>query len=208
MFINKIGYDHLEYGRNCQDSGFIYNNIKCVVDGCSEGLNSEVGAKLFCHLFKENLNIELTFSKLLNIFTTAETIKENILFTIIYVTEMDTYFEANICGDGYIVLQNNNDDIEYHKIDFANKPPYYAYNFFDKDLLLDYKNGVSFTKIIFDKTKYKKVGCASDGLRYILGNEDLKQEFEEYLKKDKETRIKLMINRECKKIKDDITIAF
>ena len=47
MLVNKIGYDHLSIGMNCQDYGFELPDykVKVVADGCSEGLHSEVGAK-------------------------------------------------------------------------------------------------------------------------------------------------------------------
>ena len=54
MFINKMGFEHKEYGVNCQDFGVETSKVKCVVDGCSEGLHSEIGSKLFCELLMED----------------------------------------------------------------------------------------------------------------------------------------------------------
>ena len=44
MLVNKIGYDHLSIGMNCQDYGFELPDykVKVVADGCSEGLHSGV----------------------------------------------------------------------------------------------------------------------------------------------------------------------
>ena len=53
MFINKIGMEHLEMGMNCQDYGIIGDTWAVVCDGCSDGKHSEVGAKLFCQLYKD-----------------------------------------------------------------------------------------------------------------------------------------------------------
>ncbi len=58
LFINKIGADHLLQGLNCQDYGFIKDNMKLVCDGCSEGRNSEVGVKIFCQFMSEGETIE------------------------------------------------------------------------------------------------------------------------------------------------------
>ena len=56
MVVNKIGAQHLDYGRNCQDCGLENETIKLVCDGCSEGEHSEVGAKAYCHLANKGLD--------------------------------------------------------------------------------------------------------------------------------------------------------
>lgn len=40
MLVNKIGYDHLSIGMNCQDYGFELPDykVKVVADGCSEAM--------------------------------------------------------------------------------------------------------------------------------------------------------------------------
>ena len=55
MVINKIGQQHIDYGTNCQDYGIEFDGMKVVCDGCSEGKHSEVGAKAFCHLLKNDI---------------------------------------------------------------------------------------------------------------------------------------------------------
>ena len=50
MVVNKIGAQHLDYGKNCQACGMEYETIKLLCDGCSERAYSEVGAKTYCDL--------------------------------------------------------------------------------------------------------------------------------------------------------------
>ena len=214
MFINKIGYSHLEKGLNNQDYGFIHNNIKCVVDGCSEGLHSEVGVKLFCHMY-ENLGCPIISTKdFFNVIFNSNiinnkpnSIKDFLLFTILFVEELEEHFVVYSCGDGIIIKQKHDDILEYEIIEQNNKPKYYAYNYISEEYLSDYKNGVNFDLRYYKKDKYKSIGIASDGLQYIL-NSDFKEEFEKSLIKRKEFAIKRLINREHKLFKDDITIAF
>ena len=72
-----------------------------------------------------------------------------------------------------------------------------------------YKDGVSFSQKAYSTRKYKKVGIASDGLRYILqADEELREEFINCLKSGKELKTKLFINRNHKIFKDDVTIVF
>jgi hypothetical protein len=197
MLINKIGYEHTSSWVNCQDFGFENSDIKCLVDGCSEGKHSEVGAKLFCYLFSKNGSIEETFRVLISMFTTPQDIKDYLLFTILYIQETENKFIVNVCGDGYIIKQSFNDEIDYHYIDFSNKPPYYAYNFIPSDNLTDYKDGVKFLTFEFDKSDFKSIGIASDGISYII-NSPLHDEFEKYLLSKKEISIKRLINRQHK----------
>ncbi len=208
MLINKPGHEHKEYGINCQDYGFIHNNIKCVVDGCSEGLHSEVGAKLFCQLFKHEQDVNKTFQKIfLTLEKSAEHIKNYMCFTILYIIENEDNFIVNYCGDGYIIKHKHDGKIKFEKIDDGEYPKYYAYNYLDKKHLSHYQEGVSFKQVIHSKKEYKNIGVATDGLRYIFDKE-FEQEFINLLALNKEMAIKRLINREHKHFKDDITIAF
>jgi hypothetical protein len=210
MFINKIGYQHLELGLNNHDYGFEQDNIKCVVDGCSEGLHSEVGAKLFCHFYKNsndnNDRILKIFQQLTSIFSLVEDIKNHLLFTILLLYENDNIFHVQICGDGIIIKQKHDDTLEYEIKDYSGSPPYFSYNFIDEKYLTKYKDGVLIGVSNYWKTDYKAIGIASDGLQYILDS-PFKEEFENLLIKRKEFAIKRLINREHKLFKDDITIA-
>jgi len=218
MFINKIGYSHWEVGKNNHDYGFEKDNIKCVVDGCSEGLHSEVGAKLYCYLLKNSNGIlaeQKIFQKFEDIIDTgletnnkewAKTILNYFLFTILTLTDRVNLWEIRTCGDGVIIKQTWDDKFEYDIIEQNGKPKYYAYNYVSNEYLTDYQNGVEFEQKIIFKQDYKAVGIASDGLQYIL-NSEFKDEFEEYLLDRKEVKINRLINREHKYFKDDITIV-
>ncbi|HBY21228.1 MAG TPA: hypothetical protein DEG71_09545 [Clostridiales bacterium] len=206
MFINKIGFEHKETGLNCHDYGFINNKVKCIVDGCSEGLHSEVGSKLFCHLFNEGYSIDDIFNKIFaTIDNTAQNIKNYLCFTILFIEETENSYVVNYCGDGYIIKQKQNDVIEFEKIDDGEYPKYYIYNYTDKKYLSHYKDGVEINQMTFLKSEHKNIGIATDGLRYIFGKE-YENEFIELLEKGKESAIKRLINREYKHFKDDITI--
>lgn len=207
MIINKIGYEHIESGLNCQDFGIEYDNKKLVMDGCSGSIHSEVGAKLFAHLMKKNkMSPQTTFSTLTKIFTEDNEINDHLLFTILSLVELEDSFSVDICGDGYIIKQRYDDTLEYEKIGEGNMPPYYAYNFINKDKLSKYKEGTFFETRTYSKEDYKAIGIATDGLQYILDSY-YKDEFEQYLILRKLNRIKLLINREHRHFKDDITIA-
>ena len=206
MFINKIGYLHLEKGLNCQDFGFESDKHKCIMDGCSEGKHSEVGAKLFAHLFSKGLDPIECFEKLSEIFPNYEDIRNHMLFTVLLVSQNDDDYMVDICGDGYIIKQKYDDSIEYEKLGEGNTPEYYAYNFVSSDRLNKYKDGVEFKHHLLPKSEYKAVGVASDGLEYIL-NSPFKEEFERLLLGRKEFAIRRLINREHKYFKDDISIV-
>lgn len=212
MLINKTGADHFDFGINNQDFGIENNIVKCVVDGCSEGKNSEVGAKLFCHLLnhQEVINtdtIDMIFEKMLNIIgMDARDIRDYLCFTILYVIETENEFIVYTCGDGYIVKHTKEDVIEYEKIDNGKYPIYYVYNFVPKEYLSMYKEGVTFEEHRFSKEEYSAIGVASDGLRYIFGT-TIEKEFTDLLLKRKINFIKRLINKENRKFKDDITLV-
>lgn len=210
MFVNKIGQQHLEYGMNCQDYGVEKEKSKMVCDGCSEGKHSEVGVKLFCHMVDLGFGIPYAFETLVNLFPTQELIRDYICFTILYVTETDSHFVTGYCGDGYFILQDQEDNITFEKIDDGEYPKYYAYNYCEKDKLKHYKEGVPFIFSAYDKREYKNIGVASDGIRFIVDSEDekLKNEFIELLKTGSSVKMKRFINRNQKLFKDDVTIVF
>jgi hypothetical protein len=212
MFINKLGEEHREIGINCQDYGFVKDNVKCVVDGCSEGIHSEVGAKLFCHCLmqKDTINeetIKETFNSILNLINNKyDTIKNYLCFTIIYVIENEDEFIVYSCGDGFIIKQRIDDIIEFEKLDNGEFPIYFAYNYVDSQYLKQYKDGVTFEIRKYSKSEFKNIGITSDGLRYIFNN-DLEEDFKELLLKNKESAVKRFINKNHQYFKDDITIV-
>lgn len=208
MLINKMGFNHVESGMNCQDYGAEVDNLKIVVDGCSSGKNSEVGAKLFCHLFSKSKDLNQTFQTLTSIFSTTKEIESHLMFTILLLEEDNDYFYVDACGDGLIIKEKHDGTFEYDDLDhnYNDFPPYYAYNFVDQDRLVKYKEGVNFKDFKFSKSDYKSIGIASDGLKFILKS-IFKDEFEKLLRDRKEFGIKRLINREHNVFKDDITIA-
>lgn len=208
MFICKIGYEHIQNGINCQDFGFESDKFKGIMDGCSEGKHSEVGVKLFAHLFSKisGNNFKYCFDELFKIFPTYEDIKNYMLFTVLLVSQTEEEYMISVCGDGYIIKQKYDDTVEYEKLGEGNTPEYYAYNYVDSSHLSKYKDGVNFMHHILSKSEYKAVGVASDGLEYIL-NSPFKDEFEKYLVTRKEFAIRRLINREHKYFKDDISIV-
>lgn len=220
MFINKIGFEHLESGMNCQDYGFIGEHSSYVCDGCSEGKHSEVGVKLFCHLLKSQyqccsneknyIDINEAFSRIIRLIGDNPLWKRDYMsFTILRLSKTPGEFIVNYCGDGYIILQDNEGNITFEELSDGEFPKYYIYNYIDADYLQHYKDGVSFSQKTYPTSKYQKVGIASDGLRYILqADEELKQEFINCLKSGKELKTKLFINRNHKIFKDDVTIVF
>ena len=211
MFINKMGYDHKEYGTNCQDYGIERIGESIICDGCSEGSHSEVGAKLFCHLYKEHrFSVSDCFNWLTFLIGDNPThLRDFLSFTILKCSEDSENFIVDYCGDGYIILQDHNGNITFEEITDGEYPKYYIYNYISSEYMSHYKDGVSFTQKEYSKEQYQKVGIASDGLRFILQADDkLRNEFIECLKSGKEMKVKLFINRNYKIFKDDVTIIF
>lgn len=210
MFINKIGYEHILLGQNCQDFGMVNEKQKLVCDGCSEGSHTEVGAKTFCHLISCGYSINQTFEKLIDIFgQNASAIKHYLCFTILILSEQEDRFELSFCGDGYIILEDRQGNITFSELTDGEYPKYYAYNYVPANLLSHYKEGVMFTSLSFKKIEYSKIGIASDGLRFLINAENnLKIEFLSALKSKREATIKRLINKNHTVFKDDITIAF
>lgn len=213
MFINKIGADHVEAGLNCQDYGRVVSpNLSVICDGCSEGKHSEVGAKLYCHLLTEeadlinNTPMDAIVKMLGN---SSETVRDFMCFTVLYRLEEQDRFSVLNCGDGFVILEDHNGHITLEELTDGEYPKYLAYNYLDRSKLRQYQDGVEFDIRVYDKKKYKKVGIASDGLRFILSaSDELKTEFINCLKSGKEVKTKLFINRNKALFKDDITIIF
>lgn len=217
MVINKIGQQHIDYGINCQDYGIETEKAKVVCDGCSEGKHSEVGAKTFCHLFSHDSRIAndcsaytmaAAFGEMLGIFgQTSETIRDFLCFTILAVTEDRNNFYVTYCGDGFIVKEMPDGNIEFEELSDGEYPMYFSYNFVNKESLKYYKDGVGFRTKTFPKTEYKNIGVASDGIRFAMENADVLNEFKEVLQSGKEAKVKRFINRNQSVFQDDTTIV-
>lgn len=211
MFVNKIGMQHLAYGKNCQDYGLELDNFKLVCDGCSESEHSEVGAKAYCHLAELGHGTEQIFAELIPVFgQSTALIKKYLCFTILEAVEREEAFGLSYCGDGYIILEDAAGNISFEELSNGAYPRYFAYNYCDAASLRFYKDGVKMEHKTFSKKNYKRIGVASDGLRYLVKSEDerLKAEFTELLKTGKAVKIKRFINRNQKVFQDDITIVF
>ena len=225
MFVNKIGKDHIEIGKNNQDYGFELKNIfsKLVCDGCSEGHSTEVGAKLFSYVLEKyyeisNADVITTIKECFDYATACfdivsmshETIRDFLCFTVLHASKNESNFVVNYCGDGFIIKQDINGDISFEELSDGEYPKYYIYNKADKDKLKYYKDGVEFSTIEISTSEYINVGIASDGIRFVVNsdNEELKQEFCELLKLGNEVKMKRFINRNSSLFKDDVTISF
>lgn len=211
MIVNKIGAQHLDFGKNCQDFGIENEHRKLVCDGCSESEHSEVGAKAYCHLAELGYGTRQIFKKLTGIFgQSSESVRNYLCFTILDVVENEAAFQVSYCGDGYIILEDVLGNISFAELNDGEYPRYFAYNYCDASTLKHYKEGVDFYRKTFSKKKYKNIGVASDGLRYLIKsqNPQLKAEFTELLKTGNAVKIKRFINRNQRVFQDDITIVF
>ena len=208
MVINKIGWQHLEYGRNCQDYGFEKKGLKVVCDGCSEGMHSEVGAKAFCHLLAEGMAVQEAFDILLGIFgQTPASIRQYLCFTILMVQETEAAFIVSYCGDGYILKVLADGSLQTEELSDGKYPKYFAYRYIDRDSLSYYKDGVDFETRIFPKSLYRKVGIASDGLRFAGKAAEVETAFMSGLQHGREVWLKRLINKHQTLFQDDITIV-
>jgi hypothetical protein len=210
MLINKIGKDHLDIGKNNQDFGIDISSSKIVCDGCSEGEHSEVGAKSYCHLRNIGFSSVGAFEDLIKFYgNDAKTIRNYMCFTILEVDLFLDEFLLSYCGDGFVILQDNEGNITFEELTDGEYPKYYAYNYTDRESLKHYKDGVNFEFKMYPTTDYKNVGIASDGLRFVLKeNEEFQQEFNNILKSGSEVRKKRFINKHKSVFKDDITKVF
>lgn len=225
----KIGSDHCFANMNNHDFAFNLLNMKVVTDGCGSGKHSEVGTKIFGQLFarkckeffdkgekicEENF-IEVVnniFSKMLELSDDTTFIFQNYCFTILVCFEFEEEFVVYSCGDGYIIKEND-EGITFEVLDDGEYPCYYIYNFIkDKNVLKEYKDGVTFTVSRFSKKDYINIGVATDGLRYAENLLEVeKNKFMKYLHEGKGPQIEVLINRNNRKnemFHDDISICF
>ncbi len=222
----KMGYQHTLVNVNNQDFAFNLLNMKVVTDGCGSNKHSEVGTKLFGQLFarkskeyfdkgesicEENFIdvINSIFENMLELCSDISFIVENYCFTILVCFELDSEFVVYSCGDGYIIKEND-EGIFFDNLDEGEYPPYYIYNYIkDKAVLKKYQEGVEFKVTRFSKSEWFNVGVASDGLRYAeeLGDVE-KTKLIECLHECKGPKIEVLINRNNKKFRDDISICF
>lgn len=209
MFVCKMGKHHLEYGQNCQDFGMVKGNRKMVCDGCSQGAHSEVGAKAFVHLTKRGYGLEKAFERLTELFgQQAKDVKDYLCFTILSVEEREDDFRLTCCGDGYVILEDLKGQITFLELSDGEYPQYYAYNYVDRRKMNRYRDGVPMKERIFPKEQYRRVGVATDGLRYVAGTAGLSEAFIQALQSGREVQVKRFVNKYQDFLKDDLTIAW
>ncbi|MDO4282553.1 MAG: protein phosphatase 2C domain-containing protein [Clostridia bacterium] len=224
MKITRQGCAHYTNGMNNQDFCYLDQNLKMVLDGCSEAQYSEVGTRLFIQVFSTlpdrakvecfEENVKKTFDELLEMFkkwfTTKEAVEEfimdNLLFTIVACFEMEDSFIVKMFGDGYIVTVNKNDKVSYLKFFYGKRPPYFAYKYcelLEDNIFKDYH----FKTFTFSKKEFQKVGVASDGIQPIAKG-DIKTDFDTLIvsKVESEYGAEGIILANNHLFKDDITI--
>ena len=117
MIVSKLGCSHYSGGINNQDFYYSEDNLKMVLDGCSEAKYSEIGTRLFTQLFSTlpdklklerfESNIKITFDNLLEKLkfwypdqkSLDDFIIDNLLFTILACFETEDSFVVKMFGD-------------------------------------------------------------------------------------------------------------
>lgn len=179
MQICRQGNGHYLSGLNNQDFCYMDKNLKLITDGCSAGLFSEVGTRLFVQQFSHlanrfdvnsfETNVEKAFESISHIASGSveernEFITNNMLFTIIACFELEDKFVVKFIGDGYIITVNQQKMVSYIRLFYGKTPPYYAYNKLPTSI---YKDKLEFKTFEFPKKLFKMVGIASDGIQPI-----------------------------------------
>ena len=215
---SQIGSFHIRERLNNQDSFVNTGKLKIVVDGCGGQPYSEVGARLFTQLIKEeeqyiNENnfvsiVSEIFERMTVIFNTDELVDNNLLFTIIACIETKDSYHVFCCGDGYIITYNGK-HVNFIEISNGRYPHYYAYNYIkDKSSLGEYAKGMKFQACTFPKSEYENIGVATDGLRFFF---DLRDESQLYLlralKNGNDDFVSRIIRSESSTFADDVTIS-
>ncbi len=185
MIITSQGFGHFTNGINNQDFGMENEKMVLILDGCSAAKYSDSGARLFGQLFsrKEECdslekfedNVKSVFDDILTMLKKyypisndleRDYIMENLLFTIIACFETEDKYIVKLFGDGYIITQNAKGLLSYMKFAYGSCPPYYAYKYCSQmaPTFKDYQ----FKTFTFDKTVFKKVLIATDGVMPII----------------------------------------
>jgi len=138
----KIGKSH----QVCEDYILSANkpfNYIILSDGCSTSKNTDMGARLLCHLAKQyilyrradtysmfpELDYEIMGAWIIhNAELTARQLGLNqscLNATLIIAYEFEDKYRIYMYGDGSIILQNEHDEIKYIQVDFSENAPYY-----------------------------------------------------------------------------------
>lgn len=210
MFVNKIGRQHMLEGMNCQDFGMVCEGRKLVCDGCSEGAHTEVGAKAFVHLIGKGYGVREAFGKLVEVFgQSAGDVQDFLCFTILLAEEEAEGVRVSYCGDGYVILEDLEGRVTFQELSDGEYPKYFAYNYVGREFLSRYQEGVEMESWYFPKVQYRRVGVATDGLRFLFGmEEEVQREFEAAFHADREVKVKRLVNKYQAAFRDDVTIAW
>lgn len=228
MKVVKIGSHHIKNNTNCQDAaGSVGNRFKIVCDGCSEGLHSEVGAKLFCKMVcqrygyfiskgKTNIDVKGIMYSVMDelvrmIGDNPQDLKDYLSFTIIATEKFKDTNDYILyhCGDGYVVyFWEEYQSVNYRKIDCGEYPKYLVYNYVSGEYMKHYSDGVRIETVEIEDAP--TVGVASDGIRFVadLPDDDpIKKEFNKIIFTQKDLRMRLFVNRHPEIFKDDFSIV-
>lgn len=188
MVISLQGLWHCNVNLNNQDCIFKNDKMILVLDGCTQATYSDAGTRLFIQYFKSLKdfdNVDMFEENVNNVFEKIvkqgkewfdeeklkEYLQENFLFTILACFKKDNDFIVKVFGDGYIVTQNYNNRVSYIALSYGDMtekgklPPYFAYKYCDVEL--DCIDEFKFKTFIFNTSKFKKVGVATDGIKPI-----------------------------------------
>lgn len=222
MIITSQGFGHFTNGINNQDFGIEGENMLLVLDGCSAAKYSDSGVRLFGQLFsrKEECNslekfednVQSVFEDILNMlskyYTTYEELEkdfimENLLFTIIACFETEDKYVVKFFGDGYIVTQNAKGLISYMKLAYGKCPPYYGYRYCNL-VAPNFKTN-QFKTFTFDKSSFKKVVIATDGIMPMVKS-DIK-DLDTGIITGNYSLVETLINEKRTSFYDDVTIG-
>jgi len=134
----KIGDQH----KICEDyivQGDVPVPFIILSDGCSTSENTEMGARILCHLAKQFLMYRgidfnaISYHKMGNwIIHNAELVARQLglkisclTATLIISYVLDDVVYVYMYGDGAVAVQRNNDEINIHSVSFTNNAPYY-----------------------------------------------------------------------------------
>lgn len=181
MLICVQGSDHYMNNINNQDYVFLDKNLGLVVDGYEDGRCSEVGTRLFVQLFSKikdycnpksfEKNVSETFERMLKLCDgyskkqREDFIKSNFLFTILACFNEKTHYIVKSLGRGYIVSVNNSDAVSFLELDNCKDSiGYYASKY------LNMSQNIKFSSHILQKSNFKSVGIATDGLKTLINS--------------------------------------
>lgn len=189
----KIGSSH----EVCEDYADVNKNMAALADGCSSSLDTDVGARILVKTFFQdpNLNPKDFIKKCALI---AQSVCHTYcldctLGTLVFDGVKNCY--VTLIGDGVIVLEKNNNEVEFYIIDYEHNAPVYL-SYILGSSIADYKAkfgywkceilsytsegikkntlenhpiyGIPIYQLIADLSLYKKILIYSDGLNSFI----------------------------------------